>query len=222
MDDDPQNVVPRTGGRFLLVGGITLALVTWAERFVGPLVQEGRDVVLDPVPTRVLHLVSYLAILLIPLGLAAFALVLRGSGRVAVLACAGMGFGFALGALPHTVLDFAAIPTVFDRLPEAEAVAMVNDFYMIIGPVAGVGLLSIVVATLTLGTLGLRRGVLPHRLAWATLGAVPAAIALGVLASTFPQAPIPHPPVIFDLLIALYGWHLLKRSYVRTDVTVAV
>ena len=223
--DDTQRLTARLGGRFLIGGGVVLALVTWGERFVGPLVIPGQEVVLDPVPARVLHLVSYPAILFLVLGAAALGMVLRGYGRAAVLAAAGVGLGFALGALPHTVLDWAAIPAVFDRLPEAEARELVMSFYGfdgLVGPVAMVGMLGLVLGTLTLGILGLRRDALPRGLAWASVALLPASFALEALNSAFPDAPIPHSPVLFDLLVVAYGWQLLQQSRVVKRVPTTV
>lgn len=213
--DGTQQLISRIGGRFLVAGGATLALVTWGELFVGPLVVPGEDVVLEPVPARVLHLVSYLGILLIPMGLAALAVLLRDRGRAAVVAVTGVGLGFVLGALPHTVLDWSAIPTVFDRLPEQQARELVEGFYRWIGPVAMLGVLPLAAGAVTLGVLGLRRGVLPRRLAWASLAVLPAAVLLGVLGEMLPDLPVPHPPVAFDLLLVAYGWHLVQQAAVQ-------
>jgi len=208
--DATQQLLARIGGRFLMVGGTGLALVTWSERFVGPLIDA--EVVLEPVPARVVHLVSFLAILLIPLGLAALALVLRAAGRAVVMACAAIGLGFVLGALPHTVLDFGAIPTVFQRLPEEQARELVDGFYAIIGPLAGLGMLCLLAGLLTLAFLGLVRQAVPRPLAWASLAALPGMIALGVLGRALPDVPVPHDPVALDLVVAFYGWYLLRRT----------
>lgn len=212
----------RLAGVALAVSGLTLAAVTWAERFTGP------D--LDMAPPLVgaaagpVHLVSFLAFLLFLPGLTGLYLAQRSRlGRVGTAGFAATAVGFWCGVLPHTVLDFAAIPQVFAALPPEQATGVVNEMYDAIGALSGVGLALAVLGMLTVAVTTARARVLPRPARIAGLAAIPVAVALGALVGMAPGVPVPHPPVALDLALACYGVALAGLPVTRaTGVSVRV
>jgi hypothetical protein len=113
-------------------------------------------------------------------------------------------FGLAIAELPHTVVDFAVAPALFDRLPHAQARTLLEDHIDdLVGPLSGIGLLLLLVGLALLVRATLRAGMLPRWAPLASAWAVPCAIALGVLSGPLPLAP--HPPVALYLGLAAYG-----------------
>jgi hypothetical protein len=113
-------------------------------------------------------------------------------------------FGLSIAELPHTVVDFAVAPALFDRLPRAQARTLLDDHIdTIVGPLSGIGLLLLLVGLVLLARATLRAGMLPRWAPLASLWAIPCAIVLGVLSGPLPLAP--HPPVALYLGLAAYG-----------------
>lgn len=198
----------RISGACLAISATTLAAVTWAERFTGPDIDRVPPLV-EPAAVPV-HVVSFLAFLLFAPGLVGLYLAHR-DRLAALLGCAAVGIGFSLGVLPHTVLDFSAIPVVVDALPEPDSTALVDRMYGIVGVLASVGGLLGVAGIVTLGVVLLRAGRLPRWAGIAGLAAVPAAVLLGVVGGVLPGVPMPHAPVALDLGLAAYGLALAGR-----------
>lgn len=201
----------RLSGAALTLSALALAAVTWAERFTGP------D--LDAVPPLVgagagpAHVASFLAFLLFLPGLTGLYLAQR--ARIGPIGTGGFvatAVGFWTGVLPHTVLDFAAIPETFAALPPEQATALVDRMYDAIGPLSMAGMPLVLLGMVALGIATLRARVLARWAGVAGLAAIPVAVLLGVLGGMLPAVPVPHPPVALDLALAGYGVALIARS----------
>lgn len=210
---------PRTAGIALTVGALALAIVTWLELFFGPVVDTDPATALVTPGAVPIHIVSFLAFLALVLALPTLGRVLN--RRSGVLASFGLAVGLWLGVVPHTVLDFSAIPMAFDELDRAQATALTDRMYEVIGPLAMIGLLLVVVSIITLAVAGWRTAALPRWAAWAGFAALPGAALLGVLGGLLPDVPVPHPPVALDLVLAAYGI-ALWRSAERAPAAAAV
>lgn len=200
----------RGSGLALAFGASVLAVVTWLERFFGPTVDLDPDAALVAPGAVPIHVASFVAFLFVVVGLTTLAAIQpTATARVSAL---GLAAGLWLGVLPHTVLDFSAIPIVFDELPRAEAVTLTNRLYDVIGPLAIIGGLLAIVSLVVLSLATRRTGVLP-RWAWMSgLASVPVAIALGALVGLLPALPVPHPPVALDLAVAVFGLALYRSA----------
>lgn len=195
----------RAAGAAMIVGAGVIAVVTWLERFFGPLVEP------EPTPSLVtagavpIHIVSFLAFILVAFAIRSIADVQPAAGRRVSVGALGVGFGYYLGVVPHTVLDFTAIPILFDELSQSQAVDLTGRTYMIIGPMAGVGLLTILVSFILLSLGSRRAGVLPRWVWISGLLVLPGMLILDGIVSLVPDAPIPHGTLAINLAIVAYG-----------------
>lgn len=204
----------RLAGAALAGSALTLAAVTWAERFTGPDLDLAPPLV-GPAAGPV-HLASFVAFALFLPGLTGLFLAHRDRlGVVGGTAFVLTGLGFWCAVLPHTVLDFGAIPSTVAALPPEQAVDLVFGMYDAIGPVSAVALPLVVLGTLGLGVATWRARVLPRWAATAGLAAVPVAVLLGVLGAV--GAPVPHPPFALFLGLAGYGVALLGGAADRVS-----
>lgn len=199
----------RTAGIVLTVGAVTLAIVTWLELFFGPQVEPAPSTPLVTPGAIPIHIVSFLGFLGMLLAFPTIGRVLDRRGGVA--ASYILAIGFSLGVIPHTVLDFSAIPMAFAELEQAQAVELTGRMYSVIGPMAMVGMLAIVAGFITLAVATRRAGVLPQWVAVVGFAAIPGVVLLEVVGGLLPSLPVPHGPVALDLAVAAYGvalWRL--------------
>lgn len=210
----------RLAGTLVAVGGVLAASALAAARFVGP---EATETMLRVERGAVpVNTVLFLADLVLLGGLVLLVpVVARSAGRVAALAAAAVPLGWAMGELPHAALDMSLIPELAARLPEEDAALIVWDAYDVVGPIAVVGVLSLAIGMVTLGTQTLRRGQLPKVAGIALLAGVPAAILLQAVSLNAESVRIPHAPVAVALSLAVYGLAMRTFTELPTDRVVA-
>lgn len=204
--------ISKGGGFALAIGSVVTGGAIWAERVVGPTI-EGSTVLVTS-DAKPVALVLFVGFLLLLLGLMAFFLWLRPeAGSFGLAAFLLLFFGLSFGEIPHTVLDFAVIPGLFETLPRSQALGIVNDAYDITGVLGSVGMLMTVLGLIFTTVACLKSKRFSKPVAWSGVLAIPGAILLGVLYGLFPAIPLPHAPVAIYLVTAIWGVALIRGAH---------
>ncbi len=155
------------------------------------------------------HVVKVVAVLCFALGAVAVAAHLAPRlGRIGRLALPSLALGTVLAAGPYSVVE-ALLDT---GLSPAEANARLDVIYeqhVWIGTLASATLPLLLFGIVALGVSTLRRHAVPAWAPWASLAAVPVAVAAGVIGASG-TVPLPHPPAWIFLGLAAYGVALGK------------
>lgn len=185
--------------RLVAAGALGIAFTTAAEVLTAPYSDHVVLFGLNPA----VHVVKVVTALGFVAGLLLLAQRQRAAlGRVGTGAAAALAVGTTLGAIPYSVVE---VSLGSDREP-AEAAAWLDTAYEAqyawVGPVAGLGLLLMLVGVLTLAGVVLRRGLLPRWRALTSLAALPLGILAGVLGE-MTGLPVPHPPTWVFLCLGI-------------------
>ncbi len=200
----------RASGIALVVGAAIAGIAIALEALTDPVDPLRRPNYVEALAAPV-HVALFVAALLVMLGLVGVFLRQRErAGRLGFAAFLSLFFAVGLGELPHTVLDMAPIPALYDELGEQEATRLVEDrMYAAVAPLGMIALLLFLAGVVALAVATLRARVLPAWPAIASLVGLALGIVVAPVLSVDSIAPyLPHPPVFVYLGIIGYGWAL--------------